>query len=427
MTTGKVTRYDQARRVHLGDNIARPDHRLVLISKEALGEMYAHAVGEMHHEVGGYLLGLPIVDHETNVEATYIETAVRAVYDSTPTYITMHAESLARVESVRQAANTILVGYYHSHPRLTVFQSTTDVRNFQLYHSENYQIAVVVDPSSTSEDEVLTDGAWIGYFAWDKDSSPVRLAAENITIVENRPKAADDEEVTGLPEVTLEQVSSEKLEPPAIESARVGEETESLKLTLEEVSPEIIEPPALESPQFEPGLPIIKLPDTLGRYLFSKKLFPSDRLLFGTIEDDQHHTVIQMRMASPTTLRTLREYNKTARKALKQNAGRLGFLCDLNLGSIDKHTSSARLVGILVGDDASLELVTTVRRNRRIFPWNRTDLADLMLVCGDFFVIGYVDSKESGSKIRFRFWKQDERRFAEIPEHHVITIPGEIG
>ena len=189
MKIGKVTRYDEPRPVHLAVKIPRSNLPVVFIQKEALWEMYSHAAGEMHHEVGGYLLGFPLKDIETGTEATYIEKAVRAIYDSTPTHVTMLPESFREVELVREQSDTILVGYYHSHPRLGIFQSGTDVKNFMDYHPESYQIAVVVDPSRTTPKHLDVRPEWIGFFGWEQHSTPVELPVEHVSVVENRPEA----------------------------------------------------------------------------------------------------------------------------------------------------------------------------------------------------------------------------------------------
>jgi len=165
---------------------------MVLIRREVADDLYRHAASELHHEVGGYLLGFPAVDFDDTVHMTYIETAVPAVYASTPTFVTMHPESFAEVERVREQTGTILVGYYHSHPALRVFQSDTDVENFSKFHAERYQIAVVVDPTRTSQRELDLTTDWIGFFAWNGQHKAVRLPSSHLVLVEQRPEITYD-------------------------------------------------------------------------------------------------------------------------------------------------------------------------------------------------------------------------------------------
>ena len=114
----------------------------VLVHPQVLSQLYAHAQAELHHEVGGYLVGIPYIDPKTGVRATYVHEAVRATYISTPTHITMLPTSLLTMEKVRLEHNMLMVGYYHSHPGLSVFQSGEDVSNFSMYYSEPYQVAI---------------------------------------------------------------------------------------------------------------------------------------------------------------------------------------------------------------------------------------------------------------------------------------------
>lgn len=186
MKIGKITRYDEPRSVHFTFEVPQNNFPVVLIRREVLLEMYNHASKEKHHEVGGYLIGLPVKNTETGTEATCIDKAVRAIYNSTPTHVTMHAESFREVELVRAQSNTILIGYYHSHPGLGIFLSGTDIKNFKDYHSEPYQIAVVVDTTKVINHCLDITTEWIGFFGWDRNSAPIRLPAQNIILVDNR-------------------------------------------------------------------------------------------------------------------------------------------------------------------------------------------------------------------------------------------------
>jgi proteasome lid subunit RPN8/RPN11 len=51
-----------------------------------------------------------------------------------------------------------LVGWYHSHPGLTAFMSTTDVTTHRSYFDNSYNISVVVDPINNHYRVWQTDG-----------------------------------------------------------------------------------------------------------------------------------------------------------------------------------------------------------------------------------------------------------------------------
>lgn len=186
---GKVVRFDNPIPVDLSwISKYDPAYPCVIIRQKVLNYLYKHSASELQHEVGGYLLGLPCVDISTGDRATYIHEAIRARYESTPTHVKMLPTTFQEVEAARVKSNMLLVGYYHSHPSLSVFQSGEDVRNFQMYYPEQYQIAIVVDPSKTSRQTFYSDTSWIGYFAWDTNHKPVRLANRQIFNSEDKNK-----------------------------------------------------------------------------------------------------------------------------------------------------------------------------------------------------------------------------------------------
>lgn len=181
----QAERHDQPRDASLGLSDVDADLPIVCVMSSTINAMYTHAQGEMQHEVGGYLLGWPLRDTVSGRLVTYIEDTCRARYESTPTFVTMHADGFIDVEKVRE--NRLLVGYYHSHPGLGIFLSGTDVQNFGMYHPEPYQIAIVVDPSKTPLRELTAHSEAIGIFAWKATGQPTRLGPRNIKITDARP------------------------------------------------------------------------------------------------------------------------------------------------------------------------------------------------------------------------------------------------
>lgn len=162
-----------------------PSLPVVLVTRATIHAMYSHAKSEMQHEVGGFVLGLPLRERSGGTAVTYIEESIRARYESTPTFVTLHADSFIDLEQVR--GDRLLVGWYHSHPRLGIFLSGTDIRNYSTYHPDPYQVAVVVDPSKTKESQLTAHSEAIGFFAWKSPGVAVRLEGANIGVVESRP------------------------------------------------------------------------------------------------------------------------------------------------------------------------------------------------------------------------------------------------
>ncbi|MCC3440240.1 MULTISPECIES: Mov34/MPN/PAD-1 family protein [unclassified Microcoleus] len=184
----KVTRHDQAKFTRLAIPFDQNHLPIILIQREVLEEIYAHAAEGYPNEVAGYYVGFPLQDITSRRNITYIEKSIRAISTASHTYVTMHPESFKEVEAVRQQSGTILVGYYHSHPGLSVFQSGTDLKNFRDYHSEPYQIAIVVDSTRTSPNRLDVGSDWIGFFGWDQNHNPTKIPACNIKVVDERPE-----------------------------------------------------------------------------------------------------------------------------------------------------------------------------------------------------------------------------------------------
>lgn len=210
MNIGPVTRHDEPRAVQMQIRLPANQMPSVFVTNAVLRSMYDHAVEGYPVEIGGYYLGLPLQDRELALRATFITEAVRAIATSTRAHVTMHAETFHEVEKCREKSDTILVGYYHSHPGLSVFQSGEDVYNFRTYHPENYQIAIVVDSTLTKPESLDPSKSWIGFFTWDANHNPVRLPAENLFVVDE----------TQLPFTMIEALSTEQQANQETETVR---------------------------------------------------------------------------------------------------------------------------------------------------------------------------------------------------------------
>jgi len=181
----KIERNDQHRIADIQKIIRFTHNRYpkIIIDEDVIHSLYRHAECEMHHEVGGYLLGIPLIDKNTNNKATFIKFMHIAEYVSTPSHVTMNPKSLMHVDHLCKKTSSLLVGYYHSHPNLSVFQSGEDVENFKMYYPEIYQVAIVIDPSMTTPYTYKFESDWIGFFMWNQENhNPMRVPRQNIVI-----------------------------------------------------------------------------------------------------------------------------------------------------------------------------------------------------------------------------------------------------
>lgn len=184
MRLGEVARNDMPRPARLELTEPERDLPFVLVTQEALADMYEHADRGFPVEIAGYALGLPLIDVDSERLCTYIERVVPAQCESTRTHVTLLPSGLNQVQQISDSTGTILVGYYHSHPGFSVFQSGEDLRTYGDYYPEPYQIAIVVDSTRTDSTSIDLDGTWIGFFGWDVGKSSQRLPAKHVLLAE---------------------------------------------------------------------------------------------------------------------------------------------------------------------------------------------------------------------------------------------------
>ena len=112
-------------------------------------------------EAGGLLVGHKGVD--ANGEYLVVSDAIVATLArGERASFTFTHEAWAQMLDYkhRHHADEVVVGWYHTHPRLGVFLSGRDLFIQQHFFADNRQIAVVIDPA---------DFTW-GVFFWEQDS-----------------------------------------------------------------------------------------------------------------------------------------------------------------------------------------------------------------------------------------------------------------
>ena len=134
--------------------------------------MYHHCTSfASAHEVMGYLVGDLYEDAHGSYAVVY--ATVTAELEATPVHVRFESEGILsgirQIEKIRAESDTCpldgatvvdsicsicgydmmsakLIGWYHSHPGLTAFMSTTDVATHRSYFDNEYNISIVVDP-----------------------------------------------------------------------------------------------------------------------------------------------------------------------------------------------------------------------------------------------------------------------------------------
>jgi proteasome lid subunit RPN8/RPN11 len=202
----------------------RFDLPVVLIRPEAVARIYQHAADGLPDEVTGYIWGVPFEDIRTGQQVTYIEEIVSPVVAGSPSDVETHAGGGNHLAARRPASGVIGVGYYRSRPNLSAFQSATEVRHFTDFYPEEYQIAIMVDPTVTIPEQLDPAEPWIGFFAWGVDHKPERLPLGNVHLVQSRPERSvvSDEGNTeiGVTDGSRKQADRSESEIEAIKFSR---------------------------------------------------------------------------------------------------------------------------------------------------------------------------------------------------------------
>jgi proteasome lid subunit RPN8/RPN11 len=126
-----------------------PDQLLVFVNSGALGALHHFLSEDLIREHGGVLVGKPFVDVETDCTFVVINSALPGL-DTEGSSIHMQftpaawSYILGIIEE--DYPDEIIVGWYHSHPGLGVFMSSTDRATQEAFYNHEWNIAVVFDP-----------------------------------------------------------------------------------------------------------------------------------------------------------------------------------------------------------------------------------------------------------------------------------------
>jgi proteasome lid subunit RPN8/RPN11 len=127
----------------------------VFFESAAHNQMWNDASRDVSREHGGILVGNPFEDPGGRYYVA-IRAAIAAHEPSgSPTHLHFRPESWKPIwDKLYSDPGLRIVGWYHTHPRLGVFLSGTDLRTQRLYFPAPWHIAIVIDPVSKE----------IGYF-----------------------------------------------------------------------------------------------------------------------------------------------------------------------------------------------------------------------------------------------------------------------
>ncbi len=146
----------------------------VWIEKKCFEDIYTH-LKSSKKELGGLLIGSVYSDDETNFNYGLIhikKNIVSTEFTNSGVSLSMSPDVWNRANEVSDNNNFVL-GWYHSHPNLGAFFSSTDKHTQKNFFPSNYNLGLVVDPYN-KEYKIFIN----------KDS--VEIQNEHITIVQNK-------------------------------------------------------------------------------------------------------------------------------------------------------------------------------------------------------------------------------------------------
>jgi proteasome lid subunit RPN8/RPN11 len=129
----------------------------ILVAPKAFSVIHAHAHSDLETEVGGFLIGRPYVwEGRTYVEI--LEALPAEITSSSAAHLTISPDTWARAQTVirDKYAEMYIVGWYHTHPRMSVFLSGHDLTIHEGFFQESWHVSLVLEPSRHEA----------GFFAW---------------------------------------------------------------------------------------------------------------------------------------------------------------------------------------------------------------------------------------------------------------------
>jgi len=136
----------------------------VFITQKAYVRANVHANSDLNNEVGGWLIGSWREDQVTGEEYIVVERCLPAVGARRGSaYLTFTQDcQVAMFETMEEKyPDKELVGWYHTHPKMSVFLSNYDLFLHNSFFPHHWQVALVIEPHSNKA----------GFFIRDRDGN----------------------------------------------------------------------------------------------------------------------------------------------------------------------------------------------------------------------------------------------------------------
>jgi len=125
----------------------------VFVSQRAFVRFCAHAGSDLDNEVGGWLVGKWCLDRRTNGQFVVVEAILPAPHvRHGGAFLTFTQDTQVALygQLIERYPGRELVGWYHTHPRMSVFFSEYDLWLHRNFFPEQYQVALVIEPLTST-------------------------------------------------------------------------------------------------------------------------------------------------------------------------------------------------------------------------------------------------------------------------------------
>jgi proteasome lid subunit RPN8/RPN11 len=133
----------------------------VFLTQKAYVRANVHAHTDLDNEVGGWLIGTHRADQISGEEYIVIDRCLPALYTRQGSaYLTFTQDSQVAMFDVMEEKfpEKDLLGWYHTHPRMSVFLSNYDLFLHNHFFPHLWQVALVIEPHTNTAGFFIRDG-----------------------------------------------------------------------------------------------------------------------------------------------------------------------------------------------------------------------------------------------------------------------------
>jgi proteasome lid subunit RPN8/RPN11 len=123
----------------------------VFMTRPAFWECCSHALSDPENEVGGWLLGKWRADPRNGQQFVVVDTILPARFTiNSSSHLTFTSDSQVALRARHEAEypDKEVIGWFHTHPRMSVFLSSYDIWLHRHFFPEAWQVALVIEPHS---------------------------------------------------------------------------------------------------------------------------------------------------------------------------------------------------------------------------------------------------------------------------------------